>query len=154
MMHLGTTGLSRIGALALVLGCLPACAQDHPQSLTMAGYPMPIERHIRMKEGATGALVRYFNRIMTGGQECTTTPNNTVECLNWDGLTSFFEVTLEGVTETDALELRKGAIAAIEAVCPSTIGMGLRAADLTEVDTHFYRLEAGCPAADAIEGGN
>ena len=140
-------------ALMLCLAPLSALAEDHPQSLTMVGYPMPIDRHIRMKEGATGAQVRYFNRIMTGGQECVTTPNNTVECLNWDGLTSFFEVTLEGVTEQDPLELRKGAIAAIEAACPSAKNSGLQPDDLTEVDRHFWRIEAGCPAADAQPGG-
>lgn len=152
MKHAAGISIGKIGAAALVLGCLPACAQDHPQSLVQDGHPMPIDRHIRMKEGATGAQVRYFNRIMTGGQECVTTPNNTVECLQWDGLTAFFEVTLEGVTEPDPLELRKGAIAAIEAVCPSAKGLGLQPHDLTEVDTHFWRIEAGCPETDAKGG--
>ncbi|MFD2172507.1 hypothetical protein [Rhodobacter lacus] len=149
----GSFGKIGGGAVALALGLCPALAGPHPKSLANEGHDPALSRHIRMMEGATGAQVTYFNRIMTGGVDCPPGAVDNAGCLHWDGLTAYFEVTLEGVTERDTLELKKGVISAIEAVCPSSRDLKLRAADVTEIESYFYRIEAACPVIDA-RGGN
>ncbi|SOC10313.1 hypothetical protein [Rhodobacter maris] len=148
----GSIGKIGGGAAALAFGLVPAFAEPQANSLVHEGYVPALSRHIRMMEGASGAVVAYFNDIMTGGVECPEGAVGNAGCLYWDGFTAYFEVTLEGVTETDALELKKGVISAIEAVCPSAKGLGLKASDVAEMAPHFYRIEAFCPAIETRRG--
>ncbi|PTV97608.1 hypothetical protein C8J27_101725 [Rhodobacter aestuarii] len=131
----------------------PAVAEYHPQSEGARGHEPALNRHIRMKEGATGAQVQYFNNIITGGMECPEGSTNDEGCIYWDGWRNVFEVTLEGVTETDETELKLGVISAIGAACPGAEGFLADAAHVQVFDGHFYTLEANCPKIDA-KGGN
>ncbi|MBZ4023907.1 hypothetical protein CKO11_15760 [Rhodobacter sp. TJ_12] len=131
----------------------PALADWHPQSEGARGHTPALNRHIRMKEGATGAQVQYFNNIVTAGWDC---PEGAVDgegCIEWFGERTVFEVTLEGVTETDMQELKLGVLSAIQAACRGAEGYF---ADVDHVVAHgdqFYTLEAHCPKIDA-KGGN
>ncbi|SIS51957.1 hypothetical protein [Phaeovulum vinaykumarii] len=159
---IGTGGRAAIAAPAgravlaglLALGALPggAVAQAsgvHSQSLAAQGHRPALRRHLRMAEGATGAQVAYFNDVMTGGMECPPGATGDEGCLHWDGLASYFEVTLEGVTETDAIELKKGVVAAVLAVCPTANAPVPAPAGVEVIGAHLYRIAAACPPIDA-----
>lgn len=138
-------------AVAATLGCacLPVAAEMPLRSYAAQGYTPALVRHLRMREGVSGAEVRYFNTVMTGGQHCVTTPNDTVDCLNWDGLLSAFEVAYEGVTEPALRELQKGVVAAVLAVCPSAKGPALDPDAAQQIAPGLFRLVASCPEIDA-----
>ena len=160
MTHAAGISISRIGAaalavaLALALAAVgPVMAEPNPASLLMFSNPPQINRHIRMKEGATGAQVLYFNHVPDMGLECPEGSTNPDECLEWYGERSVFEVTLEGVTETDLRELQLGVLAAIAVACPSGKHQLGAPEDVAVYEGHFYTLDATCPAID-VKGSN
>ncbi|MGD9918090.1 MAG: hypothetical protein AB7U46_08735 [Paenirhodobacter sp.] len=154
-MHSALSMACKIGgaALAGAFACLPAFA-DAPEGSEVKAHQGVADKswHIRMKEGATGAQVYYFDFLLTGGIECSD-PIKLKNCVDWAGEKSVFEVALEGVTETDATELKKGVLSAISGACRSADVASVPLDKVEEIAPNYWSVDLQCPEFSG-RGGN